>query len=191
MKRALVAGLWLFSVACAEEEEVGRVQLTLAVGDSVDARSTDIDSLAPPVAPSLGHGLTISLGQPVHWVEVERCAPESTCEPIPDFGYCYFDVAYIEWETAMGENLEGRFDDALRGEPAIAGPIVYGQLPANAGWQSDAVELVEGERYAINAYVYEACDDNNVACVHTKAVGCQFFVIEDGELVDITGESEQ
>jgi hypothetical protein len=188
MKRALIAGVWLFSMACteAEDEEVGRVPLTLGVADgTAGVRS----SAAGALSPAFGPGLTIDVGMPVHWIEVERCAPESTCEPIPDHGYCYFDVALLEWETAMGENVEGQFDDVLRGEPAIVGPIVYGQLPENAGWQSDAAELVEGERYAINAYVYEACDDGNVACVHTKAVGCQFFTIENGELVDITGEA--
>ena len=187
MKRALIAGIWLFSVACAEEEPE-QIQLTLDMSGQNPVEQ-GVDALAPPTAPVLGDALTISFGEPVHWIEVERC--ESECDPTPSHGYCYFGAAILEWETAMGVNYEGKFDDVLRGPPAIEGPIVYGELPANAGWQSDAAALVEGERYAINAYVYEACDDGNVACVHTKAVGCQFFTIENGELVVTTGEEEE
>lgn len=188
MKRALIVGVALCFVACAEEEPE-RVLLTLEMGQD-GLTHNDTAALAPPsTAPSLGQGLTISFGRPVHWIEVERC--ESDCDPIPFHGYCMFGSAFIDWETAMGVNYEGKFDDVLRGEPEIVGPIVYGELPDNAGWQSDAVPLVEGETYAINAYVYEACDDYDIACVHTKAVGCQFFVIEDGELVVVTGEPEE
>jgi hypothetical protein len=184
MKRASIIGVWLFSVACAEEEPE-RIQLTLDMGQQMPTEN-GVDALAPPTAPVLGEGLTISFGRPVHWIEVERC--ENECDPIPFRGYCMFGSAFVEWETAMGVDYEGKFDDVLRGEPKITGPIVYGELPANAGWQSDAAPLMEGEIYAINAYVYEACDDGNVSCVHDKAVGCRFFTIENGQLVDITGE---
>ena len=173
-------------VACAEEEPQ-RIRMTLEMGE--EGLTNDAAAIAPPTGPTLGDGLTVSLGEPVHWIEVTRC--ESGCEPTPFRGYCIFGSAFVDWETAMGVDYEGKFDDVLRGEPLITGPIVYGELPANAGWQSDAAPLVEGEMYAINAYVYEACDQDDVACVHDKAHGCRFFTIEDGKLVDITGEEAE
>lgn len=190
MKLASMIAVALCLVACAEEEPE-RVHLTLEMGEVGLGKGADNEasSLAPPTAPTLGDELTITLGRPVHWIEVTRC--ETDCDPIPFHGYCMFGSAFVDWETAMGVDYEGKFDDVLRGAPAIAGPITYGELPANAGWQSIAEPLIEGATYAINAYVYEACDTEDDACVHDKAVGCRFFTIQDGQLVDITGEEAE
>lgn len=152
------------------------------------------------VAPGLDPRPSVALSRAVHWIEVTRCDSEFTdCSQRPKVGgYCGFDMAFITWETAMGEApvpcpVDGTipgFDDALRGPPAIVGPITIGERPANAGWDSLNEPLVEGEVYAISAYVYEPCDDLNPDCVHTKAEGCQFFTVENGVPVRLEPTTE-
>jgi hypothetical protein len=181
--RVVVAAIAAVLGGCGEEPPE-RVTVTLAMGDpSVESRD---QALAPPsTQPSVGPSFV--LDRPVHWIEIERCDPEAAdCNKTENYrGYCFYDSAVPVWETAMGVNYPDRFDDVLRGEPAITGPIVYGELPAQAGWQSDAVPLVEGERYSINVYVYEECEHPPLGCVHTKAVGCQFFTIQNGVPVEL------
>lgn len=167
-------------VGCAEEEPE-RVSIAFNVASPGGASPKQSVVAPSPELPPLDVS-SFALNRPVHWVEVVRCDAESAdCEErYTHNGYCGFETAFVAWETAMGVNFPDRFDDVLRGEPKIAGPIVYGAQPANAGWQSDAEPLVEGERYAISVYVYESCDQLDLACVHTKAVGCEFFTIEGG-----------
>jgi len=186
MNRSLVAAFVVLFVGCASEDPE-RIHVRLSMGLEEAGVGDESVGFAPPTT-ARGDGLTITLNRPVHWIEVERCVEE--CEPTPFHGYCYYGVSDLVWETAMGVNYAGKFDDVLRGTPEIVGPIVYGELPPNAGWQMDAIDLVEGERYAINVYEYEACDTADQSCVHDAAVGCRFFIIENGALVDITGASE-
>lgn len=164
-------------VGCVEEPPE-RIGITL---DSVEQALGAKRAVVAPERPTIDVA-SFGLSRPVHWIEVAKCEPsEARCDVHEELhGYCYFDVSTLAWETAMGANVEGVFDDALRGEPAITGPIVYGELPTNAGWQSEAEPFEEGAVYGINAYVYEACDTEDVSCVHTKAVGCRFFTIQDG-----------
>lgn len=162
----------------------------------------EVDASARPaiVAPGPDPVESVALGRAVHWIEVERCASdEIDCSVRPTFaGQCLFDASYMVWETAMGEapvcpidgTVAGGFDDALRGPPAIVGPITFGELPANAGWQELSEPLVDGEVYAISAYVYEACDDMAADCIHTKAVGCRFFTMENGAMVPLEPNAE-
>lgn len=152
------------------------------------------------VAPGLDPRPSVALSRAVHWIEVARCDSElADCSQRPKVGgYCGFDTAFITWETAMGEppvcpvdgTVAPGFDDALRGPPAIVGPITIGERPANAGWDQQYESLVDGEVYAISAYVYEACDDFNPDCVHTKAEGCQFFTVENGVPVRLEPTTE-
>lgn len=169
------------ALAGCGEPEPERIAIAFNVSASEGAFPKESVVAPSPELPPLDVS-NFALNRPVHWIEVDRCDAESAdCEErYTHNGYCGFASAFVAWETAMGENFPDRFDDVLRGEPKITGPIVYGEQPANAGWQSAAEPLVEGERYAISVYVYESCDQVDVACVHTKAVGCEFFTIEDG-----------
>lgn len=168
------------ALAGCGEPEPERIGIAFNMGEPQGAFSKEsVVAPAPVQAPDVS---SFGLDRAVHWIEVMRCDAESAnCEERVEVnGNCGYASAFMAWETAMGVNYCDRFDDVLRGEPKITGPIVYGERPENAGWQTKAEPLLEGERYAINVYVYEACDDLDIACVHTKAVGCEFFTISNG-----------
>ncbi len=179
----LMLGAVLVLSACEDEPDELSFSLSingqLAGADAVQRSFAGEPSLAPPPAT----GLVIDLDQPVHWIEVERCT-DSLCKPFAHGDYCFFEYAEIAWETAMGEEPEDAFDDALRGPPLITGSVTYGVQPEQAGWQSQAQPLLEGESYGLNVYVHEGCDDEEGdEWLCTAAIGCQYFKIEAGELV--------
>ncbi|MFO0619581.1 MAG: hypothetical protein U0414_43745 [Polyangiaceae bacterium] len=188
--------LWVSAALCGLAiggcgEDDPEVVTVAFVGESAAPSAHDAVA-APEPAPRPN----VALNRAVHWVEVTRCANEfAPCSVRPKIkGYCMFDTEYVSWETAMGSpspecpddgTVALGYDDALRGTPAIVGPITIGERPANAGWDKQYEPLMDGEVYAISAYVYEACDDLDPACLHIKAEGCQFFTVENGVPVQL------
>lgn len=178
----VVLSLAFLQLAACDEESPAGVRVSVegrgARSETRGARSevsADVDDTA------------FILSDAVHWIQVDKCNPTAgNCDVTEEYdGACSFDASTTtSWVTAMGaaDQSDG-FDDALRGAPAITGPAVYGELPANAGWQSPAAPLEEGARYAINVYVYESCDTEDHACLRVKSAGCQFFTIQGGVVV--------
>ncbi len=135
-----------------------------------------------------GFELQIDTDVPVHGLEVSECeVVDGDCTPYISSQYRYFDSSTLIWETSMASE-EGSFGPAMTGEPKIAGPIIYGQLPENAGFQSQAVPLKEGGRYVLNVYRTAACEDSTFDCLSTEAAGGLFFEIVDGELNELEAE---
>lgn len=135
-----------------------------------------------------GFELQIDPDVPVHWVEVSECeVVDGDCTPYISSQYRYFDSSTLIWETSMASE-EGSFGPAMTGEPKIAGPIIYGQLPDNAGFQSVATPLREGGRYVVNVYQTAACSDSTLDCLSTEAAGGLFFEIVGGELNELEPE---
>jgi len=175
----LVLAMGFVLAGCEEAPET--LTFSLSNGDDAGAveESVSRGSLAPAVG---GQRLVIDLDQPVHWIEIEHCI-DSQCKPIGHGDYCYFENAEEAWQTAMGEAPGYNFDEALRGQPRIDGTVTYGVQPEHAGWQSEAMPLLEGERYGLNVFVHDGCDDCGDNVLDTTAIGCQYFTIQDGQIV--------
>lgn len=172
----LVLGLALGVMGCEEGPE--KLTFSISNGDG-----SAVEQSRGSLRPSVGEQrLVIELDQAVHWIEIEHCT-DTLCKPVGHGDYCMFENADYAWQTAMGDEPKGSFPDELRGAPRIAGSVTYGELPEHAGWQSHAQPLVEGERYGLNVYVHEEAVGHDDSWLDTAAIGCQYFTIQDGQIV--------
>ncbi len=170
----LAVGLCLLP-ACAQDAFEDSDPEQIAVGVTLEQQGA-------------GFELQIDIDVPVHWVEVSECeVVDGDCTPYISSQYRYFDSSTLIWETSMASE-EGSFGSAMVGEPKIAGPIIYGQLPENALFQREAVPLKEGGRYVVNVYQTAACEDSAFACWTTEAAGGVFFEIVNGQLNELEAE---
>ncbi len=179
---AVVLGVGVLA-GCSDDPEL--IPVTIRQGDK-DSSFLSQNAEDTGVSLPSATGLIIEPEGKIHWIEVLQCIPDDgPCVPQAYGPYRNFDAAWVVWETAMGENFDLSFDDAMRGPPMIEGPIVYGEMPEHARWQMPAVALEEGELYAVNVYRTESCDTQDDLCLSTQAAGGLFFTVENGQVKEV------
>ena len=179
---SVVVGFGLLS-GCEQESEIETIGLSLRPAEDVTVDGSEQpNQIAQPNGPSL----IVEPEEKVHWVEVVQCTADyGPCVPQALGPYRTFDAGIVVWEAAMGDHFSDRFDDFMRGPAEIEGPIVYGELPEHARWQSDAAPLEEGGIYAFSVYRTQACDTDDVNCLSIVAAGGLFFTVEDGLIKEV------
>lgn len=189
----VLAGLMI--AGCSDEESSNPLNFRINEGGP-DTASPDAQI---PIAPGAGF---IEFDGAVHEITVERCDHE--CDRVILNGNCLFTPPF--WDThqyvqtgiwtvsQLDYNLDpSLFSQMARQPAAIVGPVNYGELPEGAEYMGpdDPDPLEEGFIYVVTATRYQPCpydDAPGEGCAAAADIGCGFFKLEDGAIVEVPAE---
>lgn len=197
MNRHILFLSGLLIAGCSGGEASAPLEFRINEGGPQDAR-TESQAPSPP-----GAGF-IDFEGAVHEITVERCDHE--CDRVILNGNCLFEKPF--WDTHQGietgiwgvtqieltDDDPELFSDMAHQPAAIVGPIDYGVLPEGADHMGppNPDPLEEGFIYVVTATRYRPCpqDDERPGegCAAVDQLGCGFFKIEDGEIVEVPAQ---